>query len=1112
MAALVPHSPPPRRSSSFASSLSSSSRGGGGTSSSALSRQGARLGIITAYKDLNLHSAAAKGNIGLVQYALANGQPVNSVLDGVLPIHAAASSGSETVVRMLIEAGADVNSPRVSRRYTREGTKSSGQSVGTRGSTPLHFAAANGHTLVLSLLLSYGADPRIAEKHGATAEQIAAQNGFLDAADLLHTYAVQLDEAAALLVEAEGNDDLGSISGSSRGGSGTERHRRRTSLRSLSGLRKKSSSQGTAAATMQVHAQRSFDALATKFAHHAHRGLGAASTSSLSVNSLKGLKSVGSSSQISLGATDGIVRPPSGTAAPVVLPAQRRRRPSLTGSNGSRPLLGVSIGSSFAPNLDPMRVRASTVGATSSAGPLVPLGSGTEAGARSPERPNMNGATRSSLEADNDDAAITERAERRRSMEVNRPLRQDSLHTGLPTLASLDMTSSILGATKPRRSMDDADPDPTPTELRAPGLLPASAPVSPTRTVSAPGPPSPKQRFYRPRQSSGLSKGSFTGGRPSLEEDERTDGDEGGSGTVRVFEDETSSPPPEASGSSTASPPEAAGEDSPARRANRPRAVSNPDSRSPLLQQLHATQYSGTRPPRSRESSATGDSVSSSSTTGSQSGSRQGANLAVPAHANFKPTYDTRARSNSASTDASSSLGPSLSTSSHDSGWSGPTFSTASTSTAPTTAPPHSPTKRARTPAVAATAADMGYFSSRIDLSNRRHLGPVYEANSPGLSHVQKPPAAAAAVESVSPTGDHADESSKSKSLPRSRVRSAERSEPASGSLGSAAAAQATPSVAPKDGLPASGSGLNVKNLKDQLAAYGKTLRAERELVEKEERERRHGKSSAPSGFTFETISTSASPVPAKARSSAPPTGSTAAPSGRGGTSGGRLLPPSPTRSRRSHSPGSSATSTPNLQRSPRASGGESMGTFSPPTKMRQHMDLATVAGSIGRASSPSSTRSGSNKSGSMAAPPAAGSAAEGAPASPVAAAGASADATPVLGQGPGGVSFVTVQPTAHSRHHHHHTSHHGHSRNGSRTARSSDKSQSDRDLASVSGGAAGTGGGSISTRNGVEEERRRREEEAQKVPKAQRTVPGRSGFVRKLFGAKEGGRAASGQ
>ncbi|GAA5883053.1 hypothetical protein JCM3774_001093, partial [Rhodotorula dairenensis] len=134
---LAPAPSPPRRTASFASSLSSSSRGAGAgrigsNSATALSRQAARLGVVTAYRDLNLHSAAAKGNIGLVQYALANGQPVNSVLEGVLPIHAAASSGSELVVRMLVEAGADVNSPRLSRRYTCEGTKSSGHSVGTR--------------------------------------------------------------------------------------------------------------------------------------------------------------------------------------------------------------------------------------------------------------------------------------------------------------------------------------------------------------------------------------------------------------------------------------------------------------------------------------------------------------------------------------------------------------------------------------------------------------------------------------------------------------------------------------------------------------------------------------------------------------------------------------------------------------------------------------------------------------------------------------------------------------------------------------------------------------------------------------------------------------------
>lgn len=66
----APVSPlPPRRTSSFASSLSSSSRGAGAGppgsySATALSRQAARLGIVTAYRDLNLHSAAAKGNIG----------------------------------------------------------------------------------------------------------------------------------------------------------------------------------------------------------------------------------------------------------------------------------------------------------------------------------------------------------------------------------------------------------------------------------------------------------------------------------------------------------------------------------------------------------------------------------------------------------------------------------------------------------------------------------------------------------------------------------------------------------------------------------------------------------------------------------------------------------------------------------------------------------------------------------------------------------------------------------------------------------------------------------------------------------------------------------------
>lgn len=76
---------------------------------------------------------------GLVQYALSHGQPVNSVLNGVLPLHAAASSGNETVVKMLIEAGADVNSPRLPRRYTNDRSRTSGLAAGTQGASSASF-------------------------------------------------------------------------------------------------------------------------------------------------------------------------------------------------------------------------------------------------------------------------------------------------------------------------------------------------------------------------------------------------------------------------------------------------------------------------------------------------------------------------------------------------------------------------------------------------------------------------------------------------------------------------------------------------------------------------------------------------------------------------------------------------------------------------------------------------------------------------------------------------------------------------------------------------------------------------------------------------------------
>jgi len=68
--------------------------------------------IVLTVPSLGLHSAAATGNVGLAEYALDHGQPINSVLDGVLPLHAACAGGNVHLVKLLIDHGADVNAPR----------------------------------------------------------------------------------------------------------------------------------------------------------------------------------------------------------------------------------------------------------------------------------------------------------------------------------------------------------------------------------------------------------------------------------------------------------------------------------------------------------------------------------------------------------------------------------------------------------------------------------------------------------------------------------------------------------------------------------------------------------------------------------------------------------------------------------------------------------------------------------------------------------------------------------------------------------------------------------------------------------------------------------------
>jgi len=78
------------------------------------------------------------------------------------PLHIAAEVGSEKIVAMLLDRGADVND-----------TRDDGD-----GYTPLHVAAGNGHENVVTLLLERGADSTIKSKFKYTPLTLAQRNGF----------------------------------------------------------------------------------------------------------------------------------------------------------------------------------------------------------------------------------------------------------------------------------------------------------------------------------------------------------------------------------------------------------------------------------------------------------------------------------------------------------------------------------------------------------------------------------------------------------------------------------------------------------------------------------------------------------------------------------------------------------------------------------------------------------------------------------------------------------------------------------------------------------------------------------------------------------------------
>ena len=85
--------------------------------------------------------------------------------------------------------------------------------MGTSGSTPLHFAAANGNSDVVTLLLLHGAHADRADKHGITPEMLAQQNGWVECVKVLNDWILNKDQD---LRDREGYD--------ARPGSSTGQH------------------------------------------------------------------------------------------------------------------------------------------------------------------------------------------------------------------------------------------------------------------------------------------------------------------------------------------------------------------------------------------------------------------------------------------------------------------------------------------------------------------------------------------------------------------------------------------------------------------------------------------------------------------------------------------------------------------------------------------------------------------------------------------------------------------------------------------------------------------------------------------------------------------------
>ena len=150
------------------------------------------------YGNTLLHLLAGQGKTVLMKLLLEAGANVSERnISGFTPLHFAAGRGFTDAVQLLIDEGADISANQI-RDLGRDFWD---MSLFNRGAdTPLHYAANNGHMDVLRLLVEAGADVDAPSQRGRTAaSSVSVISGMADVLEYLMELGARTPPAVRVL-------------------------------------------------------------------------------------------------------------------------------------------------------------------------------------------------------------------------------------------------------------------------------------------------------------------------------------------------------------------------------------------------------------------------------------------------------------------------------------------------------------------------------------------------------------------------------------------------------------------------------------------------------------------------------------------------------------------------------------------------------------------------------------------------------------------------------------------------------------------------------------------------------------------------------------------------